>query len=82
VISEVVFDHLQQMAARGVGILLIEHLLKAVERLCDRVYVMVAGKVLTSGTYAEVMASSEVQAAYLGVSGGDESAAVPEPLQV
>lgn len=47
-------------------IVLVEHNLRVVEHLCDRVSVLERGKVLTEGTYAEVRADQRVVDAYLG----------------
>ncbi|MBX3604780.1 MAG: ABC transporter ATP-binding protein [Piscinibacter sp.] len=50
----------------GHAILLVEHDMDAVFRIADRITVMVNGAVIASGSPAEVRASPEVQAAYLG----------------
>ena len=55
-------DHL----GREVTLLLVEHDMDAVFRLADRVSVLVAGKVIASGSPAEVRADAEVRRAYLG----------------
>jgi branched-chain amino acid transport system ATP-binding protein len=47
-------------------ILLVEHDMDAVFALADRISVLVYGRVLMTGTVAEVRASAEVRAAYLG----------------
>ena len=47
-------------------IVLIEHDMGAVFRLADRISVLVAGRVIKTGTPAEVRADAEVRAAYLG----------------
>ncbi|MCD9197672.1 ABC transporter ATP-binding protein [Aeromicrobium wangtongii] len=49
-----------------VGILLIEQMVDRALALSDRAYVMERGRVVLSGTAADVAASSEVQRAYLG----------------
>ena len=54
-----------QLRDDGLSIVLIEHELGAVERLCDTVVVMAQGKVLSEGTMAALRASKEVQAAYV-----------------
>ena len=46
--------------------LLIEHELSLVERICDPVIVMAEGQTLTMGSFAEVAADGRVQEAYLG----------------
>jgi branched-chain amino acid transport system ATP-binding protein len=50
----------------GRTIVLVEHNLRVVEHLCNRVTVLERGKVLTSGTYAEVRSDPRVVDAYLG----------------
>jgi ABC-type branched-subunit amino acid transport system ATPase component len=58
--------HLQDMRASGVTILLVEHNLRVVEELCDRVTVMIEGRAVASGSMAELRARSTVIDAYLG----------------
>jgi ABC-type branched-subunit amino acid transport system ATPase component len=54
------------VAERGVGILLVEHDMELVMRVCEYVYVLDFGKLIFEGTPAEVTSSEIVQAAYLG----------------
>lgn len=54
-------------------ILLVEHDMDAVFSLADRISVMVYGKLVFTGTPAEVRNHPEVTAAYLGDEGGDLS---------
>ncbi|GAA1948022.1 branched-chain amino acid ABC transporter permease/ATP-binding protein [Nocardioides panacihumi] len=51
---------------RGCGILLVEHDMALVLRVCADIYVLDFGKLLFHGTPAEVRTSPVVQAAYLG----------------
>jgi branched-chain amino acid transport system ATP-binding protein len=60
-------DHLAAIRDSGVTILLIEHEMELIERLCDDVVVMAEGKFLTRGTFDEVTADRRVQECYLGV---------------
>jgi len=55
-----------QLRAGGVGVLLVEHDVAFLASLSDRVYVMANGKIIASGTVAEVSADPAVVDAYLG----------------
>ena len=59
-------DLVRRIQAQGLAIVLIEHDMRFVFGLCDRVAVLVQGKKLTEGTPNEVQADSRVIAAYLG----------------
>ena len=65
---------LVKRVAQGRTVLLVEHNLKVVAGLCDRITVLTRGRVLAEGDYAEVSANPEVQAAYLGTDPGFEGA--------
>jgi len=57
---------LRQLKAEGLSLLLVEHDMDFVMNLTDRIVVMEFGTRLIEGTPAEVQASPEVRAAYLG----------------
>lgn len=65
-VADVIGQMLTELARKGAGVLLVEHLLGAVESLCTDVYVLVAGKPVASGSYSDVMEDTVVQEAYLG----------------
>jgi ABC-type branched-subunit amino acid transport system ATPase component len=51
---------------RGIGILMVEHDMSLVLRICDWIHVLDFGKPLMNGTAADVRASDAVRQAYLG----------------
>ena len=50
----------------GLTMVLVEHDMGAIERLCDDVIVMAEGRAIARGTMAEIVANEEVADAYLG----------------
>jgi branched-chain amino acid transport system permease protein len=54
-----------ELADGGLSILLVEHELRAVERLCRRVIVMAHGSVISEGHMSELRTRKEVQDAYV-----------------
>jgi ABC-type branched-subunit amino acid transport system ATPase component/branched-subunit amino acid ABC-type transport system permease component len=52
--------------SRGTGILLVEHDMSLVRRVCQRLYVLDFGRVIFEGTCEEMVNSEIVRAAYLG----------------
>lgn len=59
-------DECLKIRESGVSLVIIEHALEVVERLCDRVVVMAEGQVIANGTYGDVMSTGAVRIAYLG----------------
>jgi branched-chain amino acid transport system ATP-binding protein len=65
----------------GLTMLVIEHHVPLVLRVCDHVYVLNFGRLLAQGTPPEVQSHPEVIAAYLGGEAPDALAATEEPAQ-
>ncbi len=59
-------EYIETMRARGITLLIIEHNLNMVERLCERVIVMAEGSVLAQGSMREIRDNPAVVDAYLG----------------
>lgn len=59
-------DLLEQLAGEGLAILLVEHDMEMVMRLCQTIHVLNFGGVIATGSPAQIKDNPEVQAAYLG----------------
>jgi len=59
-------DLLLSLAGAGTAVLLVEHDVELVMRVCEHVYVLDFGELLCEGTPTEVQADEAVQTAYLG----------------
>jgi branched-chain amino acid transport system permease protein len=57
--------YLLELAEEGIAILMVEHELAMVDRMCDSVVVMAQGRVLASGSMADIRADRGVIDAYL-----------------
>ena len=57
----------------GVTVVLVEHDMRLVMNISDRVHVLASGRTLTEGTPAEVRSNPAVIEAYLGVHGSQEA---------
>ena len=56
---------------RGCGLLIIDHDMRLIMRLCRRLHVLAHGETIAEGTPEEVRRSAAVIAAYLGTSGAE-----------
>jgi ABC-type branched-subunit amino acid transport system ATPase component len=57
---------LRRVRARGVTLVVVEHVMEAVMQLSDRVVVLNSGKKLAEGTPRQIVADPRVVQAYLG----------------
>jgi branched-chain amino acid transport system ATP-binding protein len=65
--TEALGELLLDLAGDGMAILLVEHDVELVMRICEELYVLDFGKLIAHGTPAQVQADGAVQAAYLGL---------------
>jgi branched-chain amino acid transport system ATP-binding protein len=65
--TEALGELLVELAGDGMAILLVEHDVELVMRICADLYVLDFGELIAHGTPAQVQADGAVQAAYLGV---------------
>jgi len=64
---------IERIRARGCTVLLIEHQMNVIMRVCDRVAVLSFGQKVAEGTPAEIQRDSAVVECYLGVGGQQSS---------
>jgi ABC-type branched-subunit amino acid transport system ATPase component len=57
---------IRELRDRGMSVVVVEHDMDVIAKVCDHVTVLNFGRKLTEGAPAEVLASDEVRTAYLG----------------
>ncbi|MEJ2291998.1 MAG: high-affinity branched-chain amino acid ABC transporter ATP-binding protein LivG, partial [Deinococcales bacterium] len=65
-LTRTLMDRIRDVNAGGVTVLVVEHDMDLIMRLCERVVVMHQGSVLAEGTPEEVQHDERVLEAYLG----------------
>jgi branched-chain amino acid transport system ATP-binding protein len=65
---------IRSIVSEGVTVVLVEHDMRLVMNISDRVHVLARGKTLAEGTPEQVRSNAEVIEAYLGVHGSQEAA--------
>ena len=66
ILVEQIFDIIKELHKAGTTILLVEQNAEMALKVADRAYVMESGKIVLSGTGAELAASDAIKKAYLG----------------
>ncbi|HZZ96701.1 MAG TPA: ABC transporter ATP-binding protein [Jatrophihabitantaceae bacterium] len=65
---------LRALAADGTAVLMVEHDMDLVMDVCDLIHVLEFGRVIATGTAAQIRSDRKVQAAYLGFGDAGETA--------
>jgi ABC-2 type transport system ATP-binding protein len=79
--GRLVKDIFLKLAERGTTIFMCTHVLEIAEKLCDRVGIMIAGRMIACGTLAELQAQgksgeADLESIFLGLTGGAEYASL------
>jgi branched-chain amino acid transport system ATP-binding protein len=67
VVVQSIFDLVRRICAQGYTVLIVEQNIRQVLKVVGRAYLLDAGKIVKSGTSAELLASTDIQKAYLGI---------------
>jgi branched-chain amino acid transport system ATP-binding protein len=65
---------IRSIAATGITVVLVEHDMRLVMRISDRIHVLAGGRTLAEGSPQEVRSNPAVVEAYLGAHGAEEAA--------
>ncbi|HJS30048.1 MAG TPA: ABC transporter ATP-binding protein [Anaerolineales bacterium] len=83
--ARLIKDILRQLSERGVGIILSTHILEIAERMCDRIGIIQAGRLIAAGSVDELRQESTAEGSlediFLSLTGGTEYAQITEVLQ-
>jgi ABC-2 type transport system ATP-binding protein len=83
--ARLIKDLLRQMAERGAAVFLSTHILEITENMCDRIGIINQGRLIASGTMAELRAlgkgESSLEDIFLSLTGGAEYAEIAEVLR-
>jgi ABC-2 type transport system ATP-binding protein len=79
--GRLVKDIFLKLAERGTTIFMCTHVLEIAEKLCDRIGIMIGGKMIACGTVAELesqakTSGSDLEGIFLSLTGGAEYSAL------
>ncbi len=57
---------IEQLKVRGIGIMITEHKVREALSICDRAYILQAGRIIREGTPNDIAADPQVRQVYLG----------------
>ncbi len=63
---DLVMEMIREVNRSGISIIIIEHVMRAVMGLCERIYVLSEGRMLAEGVPAEISTNQKVIESYLG----------------
>ncbi len=80
--ARLIKDILNQLRERGTAIFFSTHILEIAERMCDRMMIINQGRIIASGTIAELRAggNGSLEDIFLALTGGAEYAEIAEVL--
>ena len=67
VIVQSIMQMVKRICAEGYTVLIVEQNIRQVLKVVDRAYLLETGRIKSSGTSAELLASDEIRKAYLGI---------------
>jgi branched-chain amino acid transport system ATP-binding protein len=67
VVVQAIFEVVRKMSAEGYTVLIVEQNVRQVLKVVDRAYLLETGRIKSSGDAAELLDSSEIRKAYLGL---------------
>jgi len=67
VVVQSIFELVRRICAEGYTVLIVEQNIRQVLKVVERAYLLEAGRIVRSGSAADVLAAPEIQKAYLGL---------------
>jgi ABC-2 type transport system ATP-binding protein len=83
--ARLIKDVFRTMSARGVGILMSTHTLEVAQEMCDRISIILKGRIIATGTVAEIRAMGDLDddhltSVFLKLTGGSGLQEIDEIL--